>query len=70
MKILNTNDKMFSEGFEESLESFRVRNLRSETIKHYEEPCKSIIKFLEKDTSIKDINKSTVNDFIAYCKKI
>lgn len=59
----------FQEGFDEFIDSCRARNLRPDTIKHYNEGYKSITRFVDKDIIIKTINKSTVDNFIIDCKE-
>ncbi|MFR1377670.1 MAG: tyrosine-type recombinase/integrase [Clostridium neonatale] len=56
------------EGFEQFIKHCKIRNLREDTIKHYEGTMRSIYKFIEPKTIIKDINESTVDSFILYCQ--
>ena len=54
------------EGFKQFINYCRVRNLREDTIKHYEGTMRSIYKFIEPKTLIKDINEGTVDSFTLY----
>lgn len=58
------------EGFDIFVRSCEVRNLRTATIRHYENTMRSVYKFIEPKTLIKDITKDTVDGFvlhILYC---
>lgn len=54
----------FEEGYKEFIYNCKARALREATIKHYNEGYKSIVRFLDKDTLIKDINIKNVENFI------
>ncbi|PWX20924.1 tyrosine-type recombinase/integrase [Clostridium perfringens] len=69
IKINLENDLTFKEGFSEFIYNCKVRNLRSGTIKHYEEAYISIIRYFDEDILIKNINKKVVDDFIIKCKE-
>lgn len=69
LKINLKNDLKFKDGFSEFIYNCKVRNLREGTIKHYQESYISIIKYLDEDILIKNINKKVVDNFIVECKK-
>lgn len=54
------------EGYDEFIYSCKVRNLRQSTIKCYDERMKTIYKFINPKTPIKNLNKSTVDGFILF----
>lgn len=57
------------EGFDIFVRSCEVRNLRPATIRHYENTMRSVYKFIEPKTLIKDITKDVVDDFVLHCRK-
>lgn len=67
LKIQTENDRTFSEGFEEFIDSCKARNLRPATIKHYEDSYKSILRFIDEGLLVKEINQSIVDNFIRDC---
>lgn len=68
MKLNYKNDKTFKEGFEEFILNCKARNLREGTIKHYLESYRQIIKYLDEDLLLSDINKKTFENFIIKVK--
>ena len=58
LKIKQENDITFEQSFEEFSDSCNSRNLRPATLNHYKESFKSICRFIDKDTLIKDIKQS------------
>ena len=54
LKIKQENDITF----EQFIDSCNSRNLRPATLNHYKESFKSICRFIDKDTLIKDIKQS------------
>ena len=64
-----TNDKTFEEGFEEFLFDCKSRNLREDTLEHYRQGYKQIIKYLNKDIRISDITKNSYENFVVEVKK-
>ncbi|MFT5875116.1 MAG: integrase/recombinase XerD [Clostridium sp.] len=69
LKIQAEDNIKFEQGFEEFIDSCKARNLRPDTIKHYNEGYKAITKFVDKDMVIKDIKNTTVNNFVRYCNE-
>jgi integrase/recombinase XerD len=69
LKIQAEDSMKFYQGFNEFLDNCKARNLRPATIAHYQEGYKAITKFVDKDISIKDINKKTVDNFVENCKE-
>lgn len=64
IKMRYRDDKTFKDGFDEFILSCRARNLREGTIKHYNEAYKQIVKYLNEDMLISNINEKTFNEFI------
>lgn len=60
MKLNYNNDKTFKDGFEEFILNCRSRNLREETIKHYENAYRQIIKYFDETTLLADISKKVL----------
>lgn len=69
LKMKVNNNKTFKEGFEEYILSCISRNLRDDTIRHYKQSYKQIIKYLDEDITIDNINKKTFENFIINAKK-
>lgn len=69
IKLSYKNDKTFKDGFEEFILNCRARNLREGTIKHYREAYIQIIKYLNEDLLLSDINKKTFEEFIIEASK-
>jgi integrase/recombinase XerD len=65
---INTNSITFDRGYDEFIFNCRARNLRPATIRFYDNSIRSIYKFIEPKTSIKDITKDTVDNFIIGCQ--
>ncbi|WP_017208767.1 tyrosine-type recombinase/integrase [Clostridium beijerinckii] len=63
------NDKTFKSGFKEFISNCKVKNLREATINHYEISYKQIIKYLDENIEISDINKNTFEKFIVNVKE-
>jgi integrase/recombinase XerD len=57
------------EGFDIFVRSCEVRNLRHATILRYENTMRSVYKFIEPKTLIKDITKDIVDGFVLHCRK-
>lgn len=66
---IQENNKTFEEGFYEFKISCLSRNLRPDTVVHYETSYKQIIKYLDKDIKISDITLETYNNFILNIKE-
>lgn len=58
------NDLTFREGCEEYFLDCKARNLRKDTVRHYKDSSKQIMKYIGEDTLIKDIDKEVIDDFI------
>lgn len=69
MRLCYKNDKTFKDGFEEFILNCKARNLREGTIKHYKEAYTQIIKYLNKDLLLSDINKKVFEGFIIEASK-
>ena len=67
LKIKLENNLTFIQGFKEFIDNCKTRNLRPDTLKHYNEGYKAITRFTDKDISIPDINQSTVDKFVIDC---
>lgn len=59
----------FKEGVDEYLCDCRQRNLRENTLRHYRESYKSIVRIIDENTFIKDMDGSTIGDFVIKCKE-
>lgn len=68
LKIKQENEITFEKGFEDFIDNCNARNLRPATITHYRESFKSICRFIDENTLIKDIKQSTVDKFVRECK--
>lgn len=73
MKISINNDSKsfnnnitFDEGYDQFIRYCKVRNLREATIEHYNGTMRSVYKFIEPKTLIKNITPSTIDSFILY----
>ena len=64
MRMTIENSITFEEGCDEYLLDCKARNLRDGTIKHYVDSSKQIMKYIGRDTLIKDIDKDIIDDFI------
>lgn len=62
----NINEKTFDKGFDEFTLYCKVRNLRPTTLKYYNDIVNIWYKFCPYKTSIKNITKQTVDDFIVF----
>ena len=58
------NNITFDTGFHEFIRDCYSRNLRIDTINHYQQSYNQIIKYLDKDMYIKDITINTFNNFV------
>ncbi|MBW6409030.1 tyrosine-type recombinase/integrase [Clostridium weizhouense] len=65
---INTKSITFDRGYDEFIFYCRTRNFRPATIKFYDNTVRTIYKFIEPKTSIKDITKDTVDNFVIGCK--
>lgn len=62
-------EKTFEEGYKEFINYCRIRNLREATIKHYNNIVNYVVyKYLDKDTSIREVDQKTVENYILFCK--
>lgn len=59
----------FAEGVEEFMYYCKARNLRQGTINHYRDSMRTIFKFIDGDTKVKDISRDTVDRFVVDCKE-
>lgn len=66
---INTSEMTFDRGCDEFIFNCTARNLRPATVKFYENSLLTIYKFIEPKKPIKEINKSTVDNFVIWCKK-
>ncbi len=66
---MNQSNITLDRGFDEFIFNCRVRNLRPATIQFYDNSIKTIYKFIDPKTLIKDINKNTVDNFIISCQE-
>lgn len=64
MKMHVLNDMTFEQGCEEYLRDCEARNLRSGTIKHYRDSIKQLFKYIDKDSIIAEMDKSTVEALV------
>lgn len=64
MKMHVLNDVTFEQGCEEYLRDCEARNLRNGTIKHYRDSMKQLFKYVDKDSLIADMDKSTVESLV------
>ena len=67
--IKQENNMTFEEGFHEFTFSCLSRNLRPDSIEHYEQSYNQIIRYIDKDIKISDITVETYNKFILDVKK-
>ena len=58
LRLSTLKDKTFREGFEEFIFNCKARGLREATIHHYKESYAQIIRYMDKDMEIKDIDKN------------
>ncbi len=65
---MNTDNITFDRGCDEFILHCRAKNLREETIKSYDGRLKTIYKFIDPKTPIKNITEKTVQDFIISCQ--
>jgi len=65
---INTKNITFDIGYDEFVFNCRARNLRPATIQFYDNSIRSIYKFIDPKTPIKDITKATVDKFIIGCQ--
>lgn len=63
------NSITFKEGVEEYLVDCKQRNLRENTLRHYRESYKSIIRVIDEDMYIRDLNENSVGEFVVNCKE-
>lgn len=66
---IQENNMTFEEGFHEFTFSCLSRNLRPDSVTHYENSYNQIIKHLNKDIKISEITKETFNNFVVEVKK-
>lgn len=64
IKMTIANDLTFTEGCEEYFLDCKARNLRKDTVRHYKDSSKQIMKYIGEDILIKDIDKEVIDDFI------
>lgn len=64
------NSMTFEDGFNEFILNARATALRDATINHYNEGFKSITRFVDKNTLLKDINNKTVDELIMSYKTL
>ena len=62
-KIITEDNVTFKQGFDMFLDNCKAKNLRPATIEHYKQGYKSIVRFLDENTLIKDITQETVDDY-------
>ncbi len=63
------NEKTFEEGFDEFLFDCKSRNLRIDTLEHYEQGYKQLIKYLDEKTIINSINLKFYENFVVEVRK-
>lgn len=66
---INTNNITLDRGFDEFILHCKGKNLRPNTIKCYEDRMKTIYKFIDYKTPIRDINKNIIDNFVIRCKE-
>lgn len=66
---INTNEITLDRGFDEFILHCKGKNLRANTIKCYEDRMKTIYKFIDYKTPIRDINKNMIDNFVIRCKE-
>lgn len=59
----------FAEGVEEFMYYCKARNLRQGTINHYRDSMRTIFKFVDRETKVKDISRDTIDRFVVDCKE-
>lgn len=64
IKMTIANDLTFTEGCEEYFLDCKARNLRKDTVRHYKDSSKQIMKYIGEDILIKDIDKEVIDNFI------
>ncbi|SFU34825.1 integrase/recombinase XerD [Clostridium sp. DSM 8431] len=64
LKINNDKGKIFKEGFQEYLFNCKARGLREGTIRHYEQSYIQLIKYIDENMEIADIDKNVFDSFI------
>ena len=64
IKMEIANERTFADGCEEYLLDCKARNLREGTIKHYVDSIKQIKKYIDEDTSLTDITKTTIDSYV------
>lgn len=69
IRINMDKGKTFKEGFEDYLFNCKARGLREGTLRHYEQSYLQLIKYLDEDIDIADIDKSTFDSFIVNVRK-
>ena len=69
LKLSTLKDKTFKEGFEEFIFNCKARGLREATIHHYKESYAQIIRYMDKDMEIKDIDKEVFERFIVRARE-
>ncbi|MFT8312927.1 MAG: tyrosine-type recombinase/integrase [Clostridium sp.] len=67
-KIITEDNVTFKQGFLMFLDNCKAKNLRPATIEHYKQGYKSIVRFFDEDTLIKDITQETVDNYVIACK--
>lgn len=65
---INASSITFDRGYDEFIFYCRARNLRPATIQFYDNSIRSIYKFINPKMPIKDITKTTVDNFIIGCQ--
>ena len=69
MKLDNKTIKTLDEGFEDFIFYCKRRNLREDSIGHYNRFYHNLINYVDKDIPIEDINKNIVDNFIIQAKE-
>lgn len=69
LKLSTLKDKTFREGFEEFIFNCKARGLREATIHHYKESYAQIIRYMDKQMEIKDIDKEVFERFIVRARE-
>jgi len=67
---INKKEITLDRGYDEFINYCKVRNLRPMTINFYDNTMRTIYKFIEPKRIIKDIDKTTVDNFILNIKDI
>ncbi len=66
---INPKEMTFDRAYDEFIFNCQARNLRPATIQFYDNSMRTIYKFIDPKTQLKDITKLTVDNFVINCRK-